>query len=172
MLYYNSYHYGLTSNLTLGVGAIPAMVFNSTWVDIKQTFSLNRTMHIGIGAVGAAGVFYFEKKASSIGAYGVLTIGNKNDFVSFSVTRAATSLDTERGDIPPFTVSVGGSFKLWPKTRLYYEIGNHMEYLIGSVLVVGVSQQGRRRNVDYAVIMVPSKSSYIYPIGFGISRRL
>ncbi|MBI1226893.1 MAG: hypothetical protein GC192_16800 [Bacteroidetes bacterium] len=170
LLYYNTYHVGITEHTTLGIGVLPAILIDAAWVDVKHTYDISDKLHIGVGASTAIGVIDGSEKTASIGGYGILTLGTRNNFVSASTLRTAARY---AGDFvsKPWNFSVGGSFCLTPRLRIFYEIGGHMKYFFDNALVLGITRQGDKRVMDFAIVAFPNRTGLIIPTGFAFTKR-
>lgn len=170
LIYYNTYHIGLSDHTTIGAGFMPAVLVSAVWGDIKRTFDLNDKLHIGVGAVAALGISYDEEKVAGVGGYGVLTLGTRHNFVNLSIMRAAALVNSE-GESKPWNFSIGGSFCLTPRLRLFYEYGGHFNYFFENLLILGITRQGAKRVMDAAIIAAPAREGFIIPFGLALTKR-
>lgn len=111
---YNSFHKGLSDNLSIGGGVVPTLILNGAFIDAKSSISLQKNIRLGVGVAligGLGGDLGFRPESFGfISGFGVLTIGNKKRFLNFMGGRIVGRGFSE--DEKGYTYSVGGSLKL------------------------------------------------------------
>ncbi len=174
LFFYNTWHKGVTDHFAIGAGFFSILVVNVGWADAKVTFDFHELVHVGLGGFFGFGTTSdFGDGADvggGIGAYGALTIGTKNYFNNFSVSRFGYAINQETTS-PPWTYSFGGSYRVGKKARMFYEITTHLEVADSKALTLGMTLLGRKRSVDLAIIAFPENSGRFVPSAIAMSSR-
>lgn len=175
---YNSYHRGITDNITIGGGFMPLIITYMGWVDAKFTFKLGDNLHLGTGALlGGGFVIDFSEDEGSggwnkygfTGGFGALTIGSKNKFINLSMARVIVS-ESGEPESSPWLYSLGGACNLGKKKRLFVEAGtyagNPSQWTIG----LGISTLHLGNSFDAALMFFPGNRPRMLP-AFAFARR-
>lgn len=106
-VFFNNVNYGITDNFSLGGGMVPTFLFGASatpiWVIPKVSIPLaNNNLHAAVGGL-FGGVIGDEENFGMGLAYGVLSIGNQDDNLTFGIGYGYA--DKEWSDIPIFTIS-------------------------------------------------------------------
>jgi hypothetical protein len=178
MFLYNSYHYGVTDNITVGGGIMPMIITYLGWVDAKVSLELYENLHIAAGGlIGGGHTISFSEDGgesggnnySFTGGFSSLTIGSKVNFINFSVARIA--IFEELGDSSsPWLYSTGSSHKVGKNNRLFVEAGNYIGNYEEWTVSLGISTLYKRNSFDAAIQFFPSSKPWGLP-AFAYAKR-
>lgn len=171
MLFYNSFHSGITDNITIGGAVIPAVVVNFAFIDAKANIQLDERIHTGIGlaiGLGFGNNFGFES-ASRIysGGYAALTFGNKKRFINLQVgpvTRRELGDKYDR----EWIYSIGAKLSK-EKVNFYTEFSRHPAYFMELANITGLTVKIKSFVYDFMLVM-PLQDFLPIP-AFSLSRR-
>lgn len=173
MLFYNSYHRGITDKIMIGGGVLPLFITYQGWIDGKYSVEVSKNLHLGISGVLGGGPSkpidneYGEEDWSShwfAGATGALTIGPRDKFINISLTRF--SYDNFTNGFLWF-FSVGGSHRILKNGRLFVEVKSLFGFW---PVVLGFNSLHKRRSIDAVVFFFPNQKPQFLP-GFAFGKR-
>jgi hypothetical protein len=175
---YNSYHHGITDKITLGGGFMPLFISYLGWVDAKFSFDLSENLHIGTGGLLGGGfvIDFSEDEGENgwnsygfTGAFGALTIGDRDKFINLSMARVIVS-ESGEPESSPWLYSLGGACNMGKKKRLFVEAGtyagNPEQWTIG----LGISTLYLGNSFDAALQFFPGNRPRMLP-AFAFARR-
>lgn len=172
MLLYNSYHRGITKNFTLGGGVMPIFISFLGWVDAKYSMEFSKNIHISAGGLlGGGYVIDFSEdensggwnKYSFMGGFGAVTIGSKDRFINFSLTKIN---ENEAGEpnSTPWLYSLGGSYKIGKDNRIFVEAGNTAGTPVEWSVGFGLTTLYKRNSFDIGLLIFPDERPRILPV--------
>lgn len=172
MFLYNSYHRGVTKNLTIGGGIMPLFISYLGWVDAKFSFELSKNLHIGTGGMFGGGyvIDFSEDEGSGgwnkygfTGGFGAITIGSREKFINLSVSKIIVN-EAGQPDNSPWLYSLGGSYKFGKDNRIFVEAGNSSgspnEWSVG----FGISTLYKRNSFDAGLLVFTDQSPRVLPV--------
>lgn len=178
MFLYNSYHRGITKNITLGGGIMPFFITYLGWVDAKLSFELGENLHFGTGGILGGGYAYnFSEdegqeawlKYGLAGGFGVLTIGSRDKFINLSTAKVFV-FEEEESNSSPWMYSLGGSYRVWKSNRIFVEAGNLSGVDLEWSIAMGLSTLYKGNNFDISLLFFPGEKPRMLP-AFGFARR-
>jgi hypothetical protein len=175
-LLFNSYRKGITNNMQVGIGFMPALFVNLIWVDTKVTIPIGKNINAGLGGMLGGGnnvdfISDFETFGFAAG-FGALTIGTKSHFINLSSAYVLHGIKSNPEN--KWLYSFGGAMKI-PKRkhRLYYEllyVPERHSTDINWYGTIGITIVQRKRNTDLGILIHPLGISYRAPF-FGITSK-
>ncbi len=152
-IFFNQMSYGLTDNLSVGVGLVPLFLFGGAptpvWITPKVSFPIADQINVGAGAL--VGTVLGEDIGGAFGiAYGATTFGSRDK--NFTIGLGYGFADGAWANVPTINLSA----MIRTGKRGYFITEN---YLIGSgeetfaLLSLGGRTVGKKISVDYGGIL-------------------
>ena len=164
-LFINQFSYGVSDNITMGIGFMPAFLFNGAptpvWFTPKVSIPIVKNQ-FSLGAGILAGTVLVEDDTGFGIAYGVATVGPRDANISLGVGYGYTSGDWARSP----TVTLSGMARVSKKSYLVTE--NYFIGTGGENNLVFLSFGGRtllkKIGIDYGLFTVRSSGDGFFAL--------
>ncbi len=162
-IFLNSVDYGISDNLSLGVGLIPFFVANIIDVRTKLTYDIGEYVHLGVGGHILGGFTFGDFGDDwSLGiAHGSASFGTPEKFLNVGYGKWLP-FDRSDGFEEADLIMVGGSFRINKKGRIFgdlikvnernVEFGSPLEY---TIIMLGGSWFNAKNRVDFGLFFIP-----------------
>lgn len=180
-VFINTINYGVRDHFTVGAGIAPVPNNYFYNVHLKLSENLGQYIHVALGGLFGAGRsndgytndIYTDGSASQIRylmPFGSLTLGSRQNFISFSLGKAFYDEDGE-GDSPIYLYTLNAGMRLTNRLRAYIETGNSVEKYSERINNAGIGIIGKKSILNMGLFFGEDLDGVLVPC-LSYSRRI